>query len=102
MPPVFAANICTAQDTVGFTYNIVIILLSFPRMPPGKKKTQKADPIFTLRTLAVINKIRNQKQRPSIERVVAHLVHSYGLSEPNVIKELNLSVKAGLVMKYIG
>ena len=60
------------------------------------------DPTYLLRILSIINKMRNHKQRASIERVVYYMGLYYGLSECDVTKELNLAVNHGLIKKFIG
>ncbi|KAL5249159.1 hypothetical protein ACHWQZ_G018115 [Mnemiopsis leidyi] len=60
------------------------------------------DPTFLLRILSIINRMRNHKQRASIERIVYYMGMYYGLAECDVTKELNLAVNNGLVKKFIG
>ena len=60
------------------------------------------DPTYLLRILSIINRMRNHKQRASIERIVYYMGLYYGLAESEVTKELNLAVNHGLVKKFIG
>lgn len=60
------------------------------------------DPTYLLRVLSIINKMRNHRQRASIERIVYYMGLYYGLSESDVTKELNLAVNHGVIKKYIG
>lgn len=64
---------------------------------------QLPDPTYTLRLLSIINKMRHEKQRSSLERIVYFMKVYYGSSvESKVIKELNLSINAGRIKKFIG
>ena len=63
---------------------------------------RKPDPVYTLRLLSVINKVRNRRQRPSTERVVSYMMQVYGLPESEILAELNAAVKADLIIKCVG
>lgn len=61
-----------------------------------------SDPTYLLRILSIINKMRNHKQRASIERIIYYMGLYYGSPESTVTKELNLAVNLGLIKKFIG
>ena len=64
---------------------------------------QPPDPTYTLRLLSIINKMRNEKQRASLERILYFMRLYYGVNlKSKVVKELNLSINTGRIKNFIG
>ncbi|XP_016149695.1 histone acetyltransferase KAT6B isoform X3 [Sinocyclocheilus grahami] len=58
-----------------------------------------ANPLYTEWILEAIQKIKRQKQRPSEERICHAVSTSHGLDKGVVLKQLELSVKDGSILK---
>ncbi|XP_036402215.1 histone acetyltransferase KAT6B-like isoform X2 [Megalops cyprinoides] len=58
-----------------------------------------ANPLYTEWILEAIQKIKRQKQRPSEERICHAVSASHGLDKATVLKQLELSVRDGSVLK---
>ena len=79
-----------------FTFRYIPVKMGTPKKKPAP------DPTYALRIISIINKMRNSKQRASLERITYYMGHYYGISESDTIRELNGAINSGLIMKFIG